>query len=172
MPRPERFDGLVNGRFDTPWSAHYRDVVDQVAKLGVKEDTVALAWDFPVADGTQPTRSAVAQSDPPGGARIAAQFGYTADNNPFGDPNVTQLFVWHKKNEKDIAQGRATAAPSREEALRQREEMAAEIERAKARRRKREEGGVQPLFRAAAAEGASLGRGAGRCRVCCRSGRG
>jgi hypothetical protein len=52
---------------------------------------------------------------------------------------VTQLFVWQKKIEKDISQGKAAAPPTREEALRAREEMAEEIERAKARRRKREE---------------------------------
>lgn len=82
MPRPERFDGLVQGRFDTPWSAHYADVVDQIAKLGVKADDIALAWDFPVADGTQPTRSAVSQSQAPGPARIAITKEAGIDQTP------------------------------------------------------------------------------------------
>jgi hypothetical protein len=31
--------------------------------------------------------------------------GYTNDSNPFGDTNLTERFVWHKKLEKQITEG-------------------------------------------------------------------
>lgn len=70
MTRPERFDRLIRGEYDTPWTEHYQAIVDQVDALGIPAETIALAWDYPVGDGTQPTRSAVAQSTPPGGLRF------------------------------------------------------------------------------------------------------
>ncbi|GKY99367.1 hypothetical protein MPSEU_000891500 [Mayamaea pseudoterrestris] len=33
-------------------------------------------------------------------AHIASAFGYTADNNPFNDPNLHEAFTWKKKKEK------------------------------------------------------------------------
>ena len=33
-------------------------------------------------------------------ARITAKFGYTADENPFNDPNLHETFSWKKKEEK------------------------------------------------------------------------
>lgn len=33
-------------------------------------------------------------------ARITAKFGYTADENPFNDPNLHETFTWKKKEEK------------------------------------------------------------------------
>jgi hypothetical protein len=66
MERPARFDKLITGVFDSPWSDHYRGVVDAAVALGVNEDQIALAWDFPVGDGTQITRSAAAQATPTG----------------------------------------------------------------------------------------------------------
>ncbi len=66
VARPERFDRLLAGAFDTPWTEHYRDLVDQLVALGVAEGDIAVAWDYPVGDGTGPTRSAVAQAAPPG----------------------------------------------------------------------------------------------------------
>lgn len=33
-------------------------------------------------------------------ARITAKFGYTADDNPFNDPNLHETFTWKKKEEK------------------------------------------------------------------------
>lgn len=68
-PRPARFDALVDGRppadlaEDAP---HYRALVDDLEALGVARDRIALAWDFPIGDGAQPLRSALAQLDPPG----------------------------------------------------------------------------------------------------------
>ena len=66
MERPPRFDQLIQGQFDTDWTGHYQAVVDQVTGLGVNEADIALVWDFPVADGTRPTRSIVAQAEPAG----------------------------------------------------------------------------------------------------------
>jgi hypothetical protein len=37
-------------------------------------------------------------------AKIAAQFGYTADDNPFHDPNIAETFTWKKKVEKQQQQ--------------------------------------------------------------------
>ncbi|MBW2256279.1 MAG: hypothetical protein JRI25_17015 [Deltaproteobacteria bacterium] len=67
-PRPARFDALLGRRPPEDLedvAAHYRDLVDRLEALGVDPDDVALAWDFPVADGTAPLRSALAQMDPP-----------------------------------------------------------------------------------------------------------
>jgi len=34
--------------------------------------------------------------------KIAGKFGYTAEDNPFNDPNLTEGFTWKKKVEKEI----------------------------------------------------------------------
>ena len=36
-------------------------------------------------------------------ARITARFGYTADDNPFRDPNLHEMFTWKKKEEQQPA---------------------------------------------------------------------
>jgi hypothetical protein len=36
-------------------------------------------------------------------ARITAQFGYTAQENPFNDPNIAETFTWKKKVEADAS---------------------------------------------------------------------
>ena len=38
-------------------------------------------------------------------ARIAVKFGYTADENPFNDPNLHESFTWKKKEEKALMEG-------------------------------------------------------------------
>ena len=38
-------------------------------------------------------------------ARITAQFGYTAQENPFNDPNIADTFTWKKKDEALSASG-------------------------------------------------------------------
>jgi hypothetical protein len=64
VARPERFDALVSG---TPPSSltdvapHYRELLDELETAGVDSGQVALAWDFPVGDGTTPLRSALDQ---------------------------------------------------------------------------------------------------------------
>lgn len=69
VARPERFELLLS---DTPPASledvapRYRDLVADLAEvLGVAEDDVAVAWDFPVGDGTAPLRSALAQVSVP-----------------------------------------------------------------------------------------------------------
>lgn len=66
--RPARFDALLHGRPPEDFAhraRHYRDLVDRIEEIGVNADDVALAWDFPVADGTAPLRSALSQSPVP-----------------------------------------------------------------------------------------------------------
>ncbi len=67
-PRPQRFDNIVAGsRGKIPddfahRADHYRDLLVEIeAGVGLAADDVAIAWDFPVADGTQPLRSALSQ---------------------------------------------------------------------------------------------------------------
>ena len=71
-------------------------------------------------------------------ARAAELFGYTAENNPFGDANLNDAFVWKKKIVKDVETGKRTAAPTKAEVRAEREELLTEIERARARRTARE----------------------------------
>ncbi len=68
MPRPERFDALLRGRPSRELSEHvehYVGIVDDLTELGIASERVALAWDFPVGDGTAPLRSALEQVDTP-----------------------------------------------------------------------------------------------------------
>ncbi|XP_020096133.1 cactin [Ananas comosus] len=62
--------------------------------------------------------------------------GYSNDSNPFGDANLTEKFVWRKKIERDVAQGRPVDISVKSEKKRQRERMA-EIEKVKKRREER-----------------------------------
>lgn len=65
-PRPERFDRIVDG--DPPENfgggvAHWRELMDTLEANGIARDDVAVAWDYPVGDGTKPLRSALEQID-------------------------------------------------------------------------------------------------------------
>jgi len=79
-------------------------------------------------------KAAVAKSS----ARIAEMFGYTAEENPFGDTNLTDTFVWKKKIDKEITSGARARAPTKTEQILEREALMTEIERAKERRLQRE----------------------------------
>lgn len=68
-PRPARFDALLRGGDEVPpslegWRNHYRGLVASLGALGVQEQDIALAWDFPVGDGTAPLRQMVADLEP------------------------------------------------------------------------------------------------------------
>ncbi|MEZ4318862.1 MAG: hypothetical protein R3F61_15210 [Myxococcota bacterium] len=58
--RPARFDALLS---DSPpadlaeHAPHFVDLVADLGALGVPADDIAIAWDFPVGDGTAPLRS-------------------------------------------------------------------------------------------------------------------
>ncbi len=82
--------------------------------------------------------SSTSHSKALGDDKIAKLFGYSADVNPFGDPNLTSQFVWKRKVEKDLATGKITREPTAEDLAKQRDEMMSEILRAKERRRKAE----------------------------------
>ncbi|KXS11461.1 hypothetical protein M427DRAFT_60689 [Gonapodya prolifera JEL478] len=71
-------------------------------------------------------------------AQMAATLGYSNTENPFGDQNLTQKFVWAKKVEKDQKSGLTTEERLRKERKRH-AEVQEELERLKHRRREREE---------------------------------
>ncbi|EER93274.1 cactin [Sorghum bicolor] len=62
--------------------------------------------------------------------------GYSNDSNPFGDPNLTEKFVWRKKIERDVSQGQKVDISVKSEKKKQQERMA-EIEKVKKRREER-----------------------------------
>jgi hypothetical protein len=56
----ERFHALLDGPAPPDLEAHaehFRSLVAELEALGVDEADIAIAWDYPVADGTAPTRS-------------------------------------------------------------------------------------------------------------------
>lgn len=67
-PRPDRFDALLRGDELAPtlepWRGHYLGLVAALGALGVPEGDIALAWDFPVGDGTAPMRQMIADLEP------------------------------------------------------------------------------------------------------------
>lgn len=69
VERPERFDALLSDRPPASLadrSSHYRELLaDLSAVTGVAQDDIAVAWDFPIADGTRPLTSALEQLAPP-----------------------------------------------------------------------------------------------------------
>ena len=64
--------------------------------------------------------------------------GYDDEENPFGDENLSQAFVWHKKIEKQLEGGATERAFSAEEVRQRHEERLKEIEQVKKRRVERE----------------------------------
>ncbi|XP_062214301.1 splicing factor Cactin-like [Phragmites australis] len=62
--------------------------------------------------------------------------GYSNDSNPFGDPNLTENFVWRKKIERDVSQGQKVDISVKAEKKKQQGRMA-EIEKVKKRREER-----------------------------------
>jgi hypothetical protein len=62
-------------------------------------------------------------------AKIQDRFGYTAEENPFNDPNLAETFTWNKKNEKLATEGKAM--PKQGDAIE-------EIENIRKRRKERE----------------------------------
>lgn len=70
IARADRFDALIDGEPPASLAGvadHFRGVVDDLVALGMERDAIALAWDYPVGDGTLPLRSALSQLDGPGG---------------------------------------------------------------------------------------------------------
>ncbi|KAI7846452.1 hypothetical protein COHA_000063 [Chlorella ohadii] len=64
--------------------------------------------------------------------------GYTNDDNPFGDANLTDRFVWGKKIEKEIASGRDVRDMTARAEMQRQAERLEEIEKVKKRREQRE----------------------------------
>ncbi|MCB9758694.1 MAG: hypothetical protein H6739_02545 [Alphaproteobacteria bacterium] len=67
-PRPERFDQLMAGE-EPPglegWGPHYLALVDALEERGLDRDEIALAWDFPIGDGTAMLRYMLANTPTP-----------------------------------------------------------------------------------------------------------
>ena len=64
--------------------------------------------------------------------------GYDDEENPFGDTNLSQAFVWHKKIEKQLNEGVDTQAFSAEEVKEKHDNRLREIEQVKKRRLERD----------------------------------
>ena len=64
--------------------------------------------------------------------------GYSNSDNPFGDSQLSKPFVWHKKNERDVATGKAKRAPTKEEQRQRRDRNVQEIRKVQRRREERE----------------------------------
>ena len=63
-------------------------------------------------------------------AHIAAKFGYTAESNPFNDPNLHEAFTWKKREEKK--------GPSEKVGKKKPDKSFQEIEKVRKRRKERE----------------------------------
>lgn len=46
--------------------------------------------------------------------KIAKAFGYSNDINPFGDSSLLKPFVWGKKQEKELKEGKPKSDPEQE----------------------------------------------------------
>ncbi|KAL7750829.1 hypothetical protein RI367_003786 [Sorochytrium milnesiophthora] len=71
-------------------------------------------------------------------AARAELLGYTETDNPFGDANLAQKFVWQKKKDKDRKLG-VSAAERAEQETRNKREIETELEKLKRNRKEREE---------------------------------
>eukprot|EP00940_MAST-03C_sp_MAST-3C-sp2_P000219 g219.t1 len=67
-----------------------------------------------------------------------ALLGYTNQNNPFGDAQLSKPFTWHKKNQKDVADGTRSRAPTLAEQRKMRDANIEEIKKVQKRREARE----------------------------------
>lgn len=74
--------------------------------------------------------------------KVESYFGYTNDNNVFGDRNLTSKFVWNKKVDHDKDLGKKVDL-SKKSAMEKRFAKKHEIDKVKERRREREEEKVE-----------------------------
>lgn len=65
-------------------------------------------------------------------------FGYTNENNPFGDANLTKAFNWRRKTEKEKAEGKITREMTAKETKEHQRMTRLEVEKVKERRKQRE----------------------------------
>lgn len=66
-------------------------------------------------------------------------FGYTNENNPFGDANLTNAFVWKKKYERQLATKKIMKPLTKQELMEKQKTLRNEVDKVKERRRLREE---------------------------------
>ncbi|MCB9688531.1 MAG: hypothetical protein H6735_26070 [Alphaproteobacteria bacterium] len=70
VARPDRFDAMLSDRPPpslAEQAPHWKSLMADLEAFGIPSDEIAVAWDFPVADGTLPLRAALDQVAPPGG---------------------------------------------------------------------------------------------------------
>mmetsp|Transcript_8572 Transcript_8572/g.11314 ORF Transcript_8572/g.11314 Transcript_8572/m.11314 type:complete len:603 (+) Transcript_8572:82-1890(+) len=65
-------------------------------------------------------------------------YGYTNEENPWGDPNLTKQFVWRRKMDKEKAQGKSDSH-SKASLVEKRKKTMEEVEKVRRRRKEREE---------------------------------
>ncbi|KAI8585640.1 mid region of cactin-domain-containing protein [Geranomyces variabilis] len=70
-------------------------------------------------------------------AQMSASLGYSNSENPFGDSNLSQKFLWLKKGEKERKQGLSMTQQAKRDVDR-RDEITEELEKLKRRRNERE----------------------------------
>jgi len=70
-------------------------------------------------------------------------FDYSNDKNPFRDKNLTKMFIWKKKYEKEIKQGKDPRTLTRDNMRKRQKELQQEIEELKERRKQREQEQVE-----------------------------
>ena len=69
---------------------------------------------------------------------VADEVGYSNVENPFGDSNLAEIFVWMKKRERDVARGVDPDELTAEARERKRTDLFAEVAKVKRRREERE----------------------------------
>ena len=62
-----------------------------------------------------------AQKEAQVAAQMAASLGYSNKDNPFGDSNLSQKFVWVKKREQEMKQGVTAAERIKRDSLKRQE---------------------------------------------------
>ena len=123
-------------RSHSPEPSHHRDSKSQSIIPPVPINTSTTTTNSALLSSTSLPSSTTATHNSDN--RILGLFGYTAENNPYGDPNLNTPFLWGKKVQKDITTGKTTSIPTTAELTQKRDTMMDEIERARERRSKRE----------------------------------
>jgi len=71
--------------------------------------------------------------------REESYFGYTNQNNPFGDDNLTELFIWKKKYEQEGVKNESLRKVVQNHLKKKQSELGREIEKTRDRRRQRQQ---------------------------------
>ncbi len=89
-PRPEHYDRVMRER-KGPVVEHQAELHERLAEVGVAEDEIAVAWDFPVADAGTPLRSALSQVAVPDVTTFIADVVQSSDNDDDVPPGIWKV---------------------------------------------------------------------------------